>query len=90
MLGGWGLGRKTVCKYLRAVRGPHVGHSRRIRSRLLEQFEGYLRMRVAQGCTNCKVLLREIQEQGYEGSYCTLKHFPKPVRDAERWRAEIR
>lgn len=85
-----GLDRKTVCKYLRAVSGPPVGHSRRIRSRLLEQFEGYLRMRVAQGCTNGKVLLREIQERGYEGSYCTLKHFLKPVRDAERWRAEIR
>ena len=49
-----------------------------------------MKTRLAQGCTNGKVLLREIQEQGYEGSYCTLKLFLKPLRQAERWRAEIR
>lgn len=85
-----GLDRKTVRKYLKAMSGPPVGQNRRIRRRLLEQFGDYVGMRVAQGCTNGKVLLREIQEKGYQGSYCTLKHFLKPLREQERWRAEIR
>jgi transposase len=85
-----GLDRKTVRKYLKAMTGLPVGQSRRIRHRLLEQFADYLGMRVAQGCTNGKVLLREIQEKGYQGSYCTLKHFLKPLREQEQWRAEIR
>ena len=85
-----GLDRKTVRKYLKAMAGPPVGQNRRIRRRLLEQFADYLGMRVAQGCTNGKVLLREIQEKGYQGSYCTLKHFLKPLREQEHWRAEIR
>ncbi len=85
-----GRDRHTVAKYLKAVTGPPVGQIRRVRRRVLEQLADYLRRRLAQGCTNGKVLLREIQGQGYEGSYCTLKQFLKSLRDAERWRAEIR
>jgi transposase len=85
-----GLDRKTVRKYLKAMTGPPVGQNRRIRRRLLEQFEGYVRIRVAQGCTNGKVLLREIQAQGYQGSYTILKDFLRPLREQEQWRAEIR
>ena len=48
--------------------------------------EDYLRGRLAQGCANGKVLLREIQEQGYRGSYTILKDFLRPLRQDERWR----
>jgi transposase len=35
-------------------------------------------------------LLREIQTQGYQGSYTILKDFLRPLREQEHWRAEIR
>ena len=85
-----GLDRKTVRKYLKAMAGPPIGQNRRIQRRLLEQFEDYLKKRVGQGCSNGKVLLRDIQGEGYEGSYTTLKRFLRPLRDTERWRVEIR
>lgn len=85
-----GLDRKTVRKYLKAMAGPPVGQKRPVQRRLLERFEDHLKMRVAQGCTNGKVLLREIQAEGYCGSYTTLKRFLRPLRDTERWRVEIR
>ncbi len=85
-----GVDRKTAHKYLKAASGPPVGQTRRIRQRLLEQFENYLRMRVSQGCTNGKVLLREIEAKGYQGGYSILKVFLRPLRQEERWRAEIR
>ena len=79
-----GRERKTVRKYLKASTDPPTCCNCRVHQRLLVQFAGYLKMRVAQGCANGKVLLREIQEQGYKGSYSTLKHFLKPLRDAKR------
>lgn len=85
-----GLNRHTVEKYLKTTSGPPLGQRRCRRQRLLEGFEDYLRRRVAQGCTNAVVLLREIQAQGYEGSYTTLKNFIRPLRQEERWRVELR
>ena len=85
-----GLDRKTVRKYLKSEAGPPLKKSRRNRQTLLQAFQYYLRTRLAQGCTNGKVLLREIGPQGYEGGYTTLKDFLKPLREEERFRAEIR
>ncbi|MBI2918604.1 MAG: hypothetical protein HYY01_11520 [Chloroflexi bacterium] len=65
-------------------------HGRQIDTRLVDRFADYVRGRVAQGCTNGRVLLREIEGQGYVGSYTSLKRFLKPLRESERWRAEIR
>lgn len=84
------LDRKTVRKYLKAATGPPLPKQRRRRGSLLEPFQDYLTRRVAQGCTNGRVLLREIQAQGYQGRYTVLKDFLRPLREQERWRAEIR
>ena len=84
-----GLDRKTVRKYLKKEGKPPVARIRQ-RGTLIDPFAEYLRMRVAQGCTNGMVLLREIREQGYQGGYTILKDFLRPLREAERWRAEIR
>ena len=59
-----GMDRKTVRKYLREMGGPPLSQKRATQQSHVERFEGYLRTRLAQGCTNGKVLLREIQEQG--------------------------
>ncbi len=74
-----GVDRKTVRKYLGEGGGPPLSQKRPTRQSQVEQFEDYLRKRLAQGCTNGKVLLREIQEQGYQGSYITLKDFLRPL-----------
>jgi len=85
-----GIDRKTVRKYLSETGGPPLVQKRPTRQSQVERFEEYLRKRLAQGCTNGKVLLREIQVQGYQGGYTILKDFLKPLRQDERWRTEIR
>ncbi len=85
-----GLDRKTVGKYLKENTAPPLSKRRPGGSRKLAPFTDYLRKRLAQGCTNAVVLLREIREQGYQGSYSILKDFLRPLRQDERWRAEIR
>jgi hypothetical protein len=67
----------------------------------LERFKPYLRERWNQGCITATVLLAEVREQGYTGSYpaptCYLRPFrtvgvappatpaPPKVRDVTRW-----
>lgn len=85
-----GLDRKTVWKYLKAGATPPSKQRRCARSSKLDPFGDYLKERMAQGCTNAQVLLREIRARGYQGGYSILKDFLKPLRDEERWRAEIR
>ena len=36
------------------------------------------------------MLLREIEKQGYEGSYTVLKDFLRALRKKQRWQVEIR
>lgn len=85
-----GVDRKTVRKYVRKGAGPPVSGNKRFRERLAEPYEGYLKERMAKGCTNGQVLFREIEAQGYRGSYPTLRRFLKPLREEEAWRGEIR
>lgn len=85
-----GMDRKTVRRYLSETGGPPQPQKRPGRDSLAKPFEEYLKMRLAQGCTNGKVLLREIKEKGYHGGYTALKEFIRPLRRDERWRAEIR
>ncbi len=85
-----GLDRKTVRKYLQDAVGPPMSKKRSGGSKKIAPFADYLRKRLAQGCGNAVVLLREIRELGYCGGYSILKEFLRPIREAERWRAEIR
>jgi hypothetical protein len=50
----------------------HAGVQAKRRS-LISPYEGYLWMRWTDGCHNALVLLREIQAQGYTGSYVHLR-----------------
>jgi transposase len=85
-----GIDRKTVRKYLKTEAGPPVSVPRPGRPTLLDDHRDYLRMRFTQGCTNGEVLLREIRERGYQGSYTMLRLFLMPLRQEQSWRAEIR
>ena len=60
------LNRHTVGKHSKGMSEPPVGGQRNRRSELVERSEGYLHKRMAQGCTNAVVLLREVKAQGYD------------------------
>jgi transposase len=85
-----GIERHTVQKYLKEEVDPPQSQHRKGGSKLLSRFEERLQRRLAEGCTNAVVLLREIEKDGYKGSYTTLKDFVRPLREAERFRAELR
>lgn len=84
-----GLDRKTVRKYLKKNTGPPVSKIRQ-RNSLLDGFKDYLKKRLSQGCLNAVVLYREIKEQGYQGHITILRAFLHPLRQQEKWRAELR
>ena len=75
-----GYCRKTVTKYLK---GPNVIPEYGPRPRVigkLDPFKGYLEERMKCGVWNGQVLLRELRERGYEGSYTLLTDWLRPRR----------
>src|ERR687895_1466408 len=68
---------KTVRKWLRQKWEPQ---RRSGRGRALDRWEGFLRGRYAGGGFNAAVLHRELQVQGYEGSYPSLVRYLRPWR----------
>jgi transposase len=75
---------KTVRKWLRQKWEPQ---RRSGRGRALDRWEGFLRGRSAEVGFNAAVLHRELQVQGYEGSYPSLVRYLRPWRE-EYWREE--
>lgn len=80
-----GLDRKTVRKYLATEWGPQ--HRRRP-ARPLDAYDDFLRCRAPEVGFNAKVLFRELQAQGYQGSYAPLARRVQPLRDAAKASAE--
>jgi len=75
-----GYHRATIVRYLQApstrpVYGPRVPAVSK-----LESFKDYLRERLRAGVWNAVVLLRELRERGYEGSYTLLTDWLRPQR----------
>jgi transposase len=96
------LDRKTVRRFARAASVEELLIKQRDgRPGPLGRFTPYLRERWNQGCTTATVLLAEIREQGYTGSYPALTRYlrlfrtvgtappstpaPPKVRDVTRW-----
>ena len=73
-----GISRNTVRKYLRASEVPWRA-PRQKRPSKLDPYKEFIMQRWAEGVTNCKVLLRELQARGYAGGYTILKDFVKPL-----------
>ncbi|MEU0886154.1 ISL3 family transposase [Lentzea sp. NPDC005914] len=96
------MDRKTVRRFARAESVEELLIKQRDgRPGPLERFKPYLRERWNHGCTTATVLLVEIREQGYIGSYQALTRYlrlfrtvgaappatpaPPKVRDVTRW-----
>ena len=69
-----GLSRITVRKYLRAEQFP-ARTGRRGPSPSLSRWEGPLRARWAEGCTNARVLWEELRAQGFRGSQRAVRDY---------------
>ena len=80
-----GYDRKTIRKYLAKESGmvPAYG-PRAARPSKLDPFKPYLEERRQAGVWNARVLLRELRERGYRGSYTILTDYLRPQREAAR------
>lgn len=76
-----GCDRKTIRKYLKDCRSPKYS-PREPRQGKLEPFKGYVEQRLSAGVWNAVVLLSELKERGYAGSYTILREFIAPQRRA--------
>ena len=86
-----GIDRKTVRKYVERGLEPPVYQARQPRPTKVEQFQSYLRDRVAAypDLTGVR-LLREIRELGYAGGYTAVKEVLREVRPASSAGFEVR
>lgn len=81
-LTGWD--RKTIRKYMQAARlAPEYG-LRSAPPGKLDAFRPYLEQRLRAGVWNARVLLRELRERNYTGSYTILMDRLRPQRSAAR------
>src|ERR1700732_604196 len=77
-LTGWD--RKTIRKYMQAAGlAPEYGPRSAPPSKL-DAFKPYLEERMRSGVWNARVLLRELRERNYTGSYTLLTDWLRPQR----------
>jgi transposase len=79
-----GFDRKTVRKYLVLPDGIPAYRPREAQPSKLDAFKPYLRERLAAGVWNARVLLRELRERSYSGSYTILTDWLRPQRESAR------
>jgi transposase len=78
-----GFNRRTIRKYLEHPQTPRYP-KRAPRPTKLDAYQPFLEQRLQAGVWNARVLLRELQAQGYTGSYTALKDYLQPLRLAAR------
>ena len=81
-LTGWD--RKTICKYLIRPEAAPIYGPREPRASKLDGFKPYIEERLKAGVWNARVLLRELRERGYAGSYTILTDWLRPQRESAR------
>jgi transposase len=79
-----GYDRKTVRKYLIRPDGIPGYRPREPQPSKLDAFKPYLLERLAAGVWNARVLLRELRERSYGGSYTILTDWLRPQRQSAR------
>jgi transposase len=84
-----GIGHSTVTRYLRHETFPERRRSDAGRSRL-DRWKPLLLERWNAGCRHSRRLFREIQGQGYRGSYQTLARYTQRLRQAQEGAARRR
>lgn len=78
-----GIGKRTVYTYLAAPSFPErQPHPQQGRSRL-KRYKPYLQKRWSEGHQQSKELYKEIQEQGYKGSYRTVTRYVRQLHPSE-------
>lgn len=75
-----GYDRKTISRYLLAPVSRPVYGPRPAPESKLEAFKPYLKERLQAGVWNAQVLLRELGERNYKGSYTLLTDWLRPQR----------
>jgi len=81
-LTGWD--RKTIRKYMQAAGVVPEYGPRRAQPSKLDAFKPYLEERLRAGVWNARVLLRELRERNYTGSYTILTDWLRPQRSSAR------
>ncbi len=77
-----GFDRKTVRKYLLKPDGTPSYGPRSQKAGKLDPFKSYLEDRLKAGVWNARVLLRELRERGFDGSYTIVTDWLRPQRQA--------
>jgi predicted transcriptional regulator len=83
------ISRNSVRKYLRSPGVPKA-KPRPERVSKLDPYKEHLQERLALGIDNCVVLLRELRNLGYTGSYTILKEYIHPWRRQHMPQATVR
>ena len=77
-----GFDRKTIRKYLLKPDGVPAYRPRPKPPGKLDAFKPYLQERLQAGVWNARVLLRELRERGFDGSYTLLTDWLRPQRQS--------
>lgn len=78
-----GIGKTTVFRYLRTPTFPERKGRSDKGCGAVSPDKKYLLEQCNSGCHDTKKLYREIQAQGYEGSYCTVARYTCRLREAQ-------
>ena len=84
-----GLARNTVRRYLKSPEAMRP-KARARRGSKLDPYTEHIDRRMGEGLENCVVLLRELRELGYEGSYTILSEYVRPRRRRRQPEATMR
>ena len=83
-----GVHPKTVSRALKRGEPPQQQH--RKRGSKLDPYKAAIDQLLAEDVWNAKVILREIQAQGYQGSYTLLREYIQPKRTLRPGKATVR
>ena len=84
-----GLARNTVLRYMRSPEAIRPKPRSR-RGSKLDAYTEHIDRRMGDGLENCVVLLRELRELGYDGSYTILSGYVRPRRRRRQPEATMR
>ena len=77
-----GLAKETVRRFYRAgSAGELLAKTKDGRPSVLDEYKPYLHQRWNEGCTNVRQLHAELRDQGYRGSYGTIRGYVQPFRE---------
>lgn len=79
-----GYCRKSIRKYLIRPESRPVYGPRPVQASKLDPFKPYLEERMRAGVWNARVLLRELRQRSYAGSYTILTDWLRPQRESAR------